>query len=82
MPFRVRCQANVRSWLAPEATCLVVYCCGARRRNTVEESYEYFASEVAVRAANAAVQAQGGYGYVDEYPVGKYLRHARVSAFL
>ena len=40
---------------------------------------EYFASEVAVRAANAAVQAHGGYGYVDEYPVGKYLRDARVT---
>ena len=38
-----------------------------------------FASEVAVRAANAAVQVHGGYGYVDEYPVGKYLRDARVT---
>jgi alkylation response protein AidB-like acyl-CoA dehydrogenase len=49
-------------------------------RHTVEASYaKYFASEVAVRAANAAVQAHGGYGYVDEYPVGKYLRDARVT---
>ena len=40
---------------------------------------KYFASEVAVRAANAALQAHGGYGYVDEYPVGKYLRDARVT---
>jgi hypothetical protein len=48
--------------------------------HTVEASYaKYFASEVAVRAANAAVQAHGGYGYVDEYPVGKYLRDARVT---
>jgi hypothetical protein len=38
-----------------------------------------FASEAAVRAANAAVQVFGGYGYVDEYPVGKYLRDARVT---
>lgn len=37
-----------------------------------------FASEAAVRAANLAVQAFGGYGYVDEYPVEKYLRDARV----
>ena len=36
-------------------------------------------SEVSVRAANAAVQVHGGYGYVDEYPVGKYLRDARVT---
>jgi alkylation response protein AidB-like acyl-CoA dehydrogenase len=40
---------------------------------------KYFASEVAVRAANAAVQVHGGYGYIDEYPVGKYLRDARVT---
>jgi alkylation response protein AidB-like acyl-CoA dehydrogenase len=38
-----------------------------------------YASEVAVRAANAAVQVHGGYGYVDEFPVQKYLRDARVS---
>jgi alkylation response protein AidB-like acyl-CoA dehydrogenase len=49
-------------------------------RYTVEASMaKYFASEVAVRAANAALQAHGGYGYVDEYPVGKYLRDARVT---
>ena len=37
-----------------------------------------FASERAVKAANLAVQALGGYGYVDEYPVQKYMRDARV----
>jgi alkylation response protein AidB-like acyl-CoA dehydrogenase len=40
---------------------------------------KYYASEVAVRAANAAVQVHGGYGYVDEFPVQRYLRDARVS---
>jgi len=39
---------------------------------------KYFASEAAVRAANLAIQAFGGYGYVDEYPVQKYMRDARV----
>jgi alkylation response protein AidB-like acyl-CoA dehydrogenase len=39
---------------------------------------KYFASEAAVRVANLAVQALGGYGYIDEYPVQKYLRDARV----
>ncbi|MET8311832.1 acyl-CoA dehydrogenase family protein [Micromonospora sp. NPDC005173] len=38
-----------------------------------------FASEAAVRSANNAVQVFGGYGYIDEYPVGKYLRDARVA---
>src|SRR4029079_1865364 len=37
-----------------------------------------FASEAAGRAANNALQVFGGYGYIDEYPVGKYLRDARV----
>jgi alkylation response protein AidB-like acyl-CoA dehydrogenase len=37
-----------------------------------------FASEAAVRSANLAIQAFGGYGYVDEYPVEKYMRDARV----
>jgi alkylation response protein AidB-like acyl-CoA dehydrogenase len=37
-----------------------------------------FASEAAVRAANNALQVHGGYGYIDEYPVGKLLRDARV----
>jgi alkylation response protein AidB-like acyl-CoA dehydrogenase len=52
----------------------------AGRDHRVESSFaKYFASETAVRAANAAVQVHGGYGYVDEYPVGKYLRDARVA---
>ncbi|GIF72484.1 acyl-CoA dehydrogenase family protein [Asanoa siamensis] len=38
-----------------------------------------FASEAAVRAADRALQVFGGYGYIDEYPVGKYLRDARVT---
>ena len=38
-----------------------------------------FATEAAVRAANNALQVFGGYGYIDEYPVGKYLRDARVT---
>jgi butyryl-CoA dehydrogenase len=50
------------------------------KRHTLESSIaKYYASEAAVRASNAAVQIHGGYGYVDEYPVGKYLRDARVT---
>jgi alkylation response protein AidB-like acyl-CoA dehydrogenase len=49
-------------------------------RHTLESSIaKYYASEASVRAANAAVQVYGGYGYIDEYPVGKYLRDARVT---
>ncbi|WP_433191686.1 acyl-CoA dehydrogenase family protein [Nocardia sp. CA-107356] len=38
-----------------------------------------FASEAAVRAADRALQVFGGYGYIDEFPVGKYLRDAKVT---
>ncbi|MFC1411746.1 acyl-CoA dehydrogenase family protein [Streptacidiphilus sp. N1-12] len=37
-----------------------------------------FASEAAVKASNTALQVFGGYGFIDEYPVGKYVRDARV----
>src|SRR5258708_20679003 len=33
---------------------------------------KYFASEVAVRTANEAVQIFGGYGYTKNFPVEKY----------
>ena len=42
---------------------------------------KYYASEVAVRAANAALQVHGGYGYVDEFPVAQLpARRARADA--
>ena len=45
---------------------------------TESSTAKLFASEAAVRAANNALQVFGGYGFIDEYPVGKYLRDARV----
>jgi alkylation response protein AidB-like acyl-CoA dehydrogenase len=49
-------------------------------RHTVESSVaKTFCSEAAVRNADRAVQVHGGYGYSDEYPVGRYLRDARVT---
>jgi alkylation response protein AidB-like acyl-CoA dehydrogenase len=38
-----------------------------------------FASEVAARATDAALLVHGGYGYVDEYPVGRFLRDAKLT---
>ncbi|MGW0031109.1 acyl-CoA dehydrogenase family protein [Streptomyces sp. NPDC003314] len=45
---------------------------------TAASRAKLFASEAAVRAANNALQVFGGYGYIDEYPVGKLVRDARV----
>jgi butyryl-CoA dehydrogenase len=38
-----------------------------------------FASEAAQVAASRAVQIHGGYGYIDEFPVERYFRDARVQ---
>lgn len=39
---------------------------------------KYFASEVAVKCGNEAVQIMGGYGYTREYPAEKFLRDAKL----
>ena len=38
-----------------------------------------FASEVAVRAADNAVQILGGYGYIRDYPAERYYRDAKLT---
>ena len=38
-----------------------------------------FASEVSSRATNAAIQVHGGYGYVEEYKVERFLRDAKLT---
>jgi butyryl-CoA dehydrogenase len=48
--------------------------------NTTETSIaKLYATEAAVECANAAIQVHGGSGYVDDYPVERYLRDARVT---
>jgi alkylation response protein AidB-like acyl-CoA dehydrogenase len=39
---------------------------------------KYYASEVAVRTANDAVQIFGGYGYTKDFPVEKFYRDAKL----
>ena len=39
---------------------------------------KYYASEIAVKAANEAVQIFGGYGYTKDFPVEKYYRDAKL----
>ena len=38
-----------------------------------------YASEVAVRASNEAVQVLGGYGYIKDYPAARYFRDAKLT---
>jgi alkylation response protein AidB-like acyl-CoA dehydrogenase len=50
------------------------------REHTAESSMaKLFASEMAVEAALEAVQIHGGYGYIKEYPVERYLRDAKLG---
>jgi butyryl-CoA dehydrogenase len=52
----------------------------AGRPSTTETSMaKLYATEAAVRCANNAIQVHGGSGYVDDYPVERYLRDARVT---
>lgn len=48
--------------------------------NTMETSVaKLYATESAVECANLAIQVHGGSGYVDDYPVERYLRDSRVT---
>ncbi|HEX8646931.1 MAG TPA: acyl-CoA dehydrogenase family protein [Thermoleophilaceae bacterium] len=52
----------------------------AGKPNTTETSIaKLYATEAAVRSANTAIQVHGGSGYVDDHPVERYLRDARVT---
>lgn len=51
-----------------------------RGENMTKESAmaKYYASEIAVKASNEAVQIFGGYGYTKDFPVEKYYRDAKL----
>ena len=52
----------------------------AGKPSTVETSVaKLYATESSVECANLAIQVHGGSGYVDDYPVERYLRDARVT---
>ena len=53
----------------PEAT---AYCAMAKR----------FATDVGFRVCNEALQIHGGYGYIKEYPLERYVRDTRVHQIL
>ena len=70
-----------------EAARLLVYRAAAMKDKgdpaTVQTSMaKYYASEIAQKAANNAIQIHGSYGYSDEYPVERYFRDVRVSSIL
>jgi len=40
---------------------------------------KYFCSQIAVKAAIEAVQIHGGYGYLKDFPVERYMRDAKIT---
>ncbi len=66
---------------AAELLCLrAAYLKEAGKPFTREASMaKLFASEMSNKVCDRAVQIHGGYGYIDEFPVERYLRDARVQ---
>jgi alkylation response protein AidB-like acyl-CoA dehydrogenase len=67
-----------------EAARLLTWQAASRRdagqEHTVQSSMaKLFASEIAVEVALDAVQIHGGYGYIKEYPVERYLRDSKLG---
>jgi alkylation response protein AidB-like acyl-CoA dehydrogenase len=70
--------------LKRDASRMLVYRAGILKDegkpNATETSVaKLYATESAVECANLAIQVHGGSGYVDDYPVERYLRDARVT---
>ena len=62
---------------------LLTFQAAYRKNNNLPLSKEgafakYYASEVAVKCGNEAVQIMGAYGYTKEYPAEKFLRDAKL----
>ena len=51
----------------------------AQRMTRESSMAKLFSSEVAVRAAEDAVQIHGGYGFVKDYPAEKYFRDVKLT---
>ncbi len=64
------------------AELLVWQCCDLKERHEKMTKQgamaKYYASEIAVKTANDAVQVFGGYGYTKDFPVEKYYRDAKL----
>lgn len=66
-----------------EAARWLIYAAGSRKdagnRVTKESAMaKLFASEMAVRAADQALQIHGGYGFIKDYPVEKFYRDVKL----
>jgi alkylation response protein AidB-like acyl-CoA dehydrogenase len=51
---------------------------GARDITKIAAMAKCFATDVAVRVATDAVQVFGGYGFMEDYPIAKFYRDAKI----
>ena len=51
---------------------------GAGDQRALASAAKLLAGDVAMKAATEAVQVLGGYGYIDEFPVERYMRDAKL----
>ena len=52
---------------------------GAKNIGSESAMAKLFASDMAMKVTTDAVQIMGGYGYMKEYPVEKYMRDAKIT---
>ncbi len=52
---------------------------GERSGNMLAAQCKYFATETAMEVTTKAVQIFGGYGYMRDYPIEKYMRDAKIT---
>jgi len=69
---------------AIQAARMLLYSAAARKdygESFIKEAAmaKLFCSELAVRAGLEAIQIHGGYGYIKEYPVERYLRDSKIT---
>ena len=80
---------SIQNYLADMATeihaaRLMLYHCAWLKDNKMSYSKEsamakLYASEVSSKVTNLAIQIHGGYGYIKEFPVERYLRDAKLT---
>ena len=52
---------------------------GAKNLSRMSAMCKLFATDVAMKVTTDAVQLFGGYGYVKDYPIEKYMRDAKIT---
>jgi butyryl-CoA dehydrogenase len=68
-----------------EASRALVYACakavdaGEKDVGAPSAMAKLFASDVAFKVCDMALQIHGGYGYMKDYPIEKYLRDAKIT---